>query len=202
MAETGHEVAVGVVADRPSSIWEGNDRDFLQWAVPFYWREGGEPDVLDINYGRGLFWRGTPSPTVSLDHSTPANIRADNRYLPFQCGTFDIVVYDPPHMDDNHGITLARYASGVPEIGTVLPEVSRVLRAGGLLLSKITDAVHAQYSHWPHVELMAQSPCYGLVVCDLIIKTRAAALIDPKWKNAYHARKRHCFWIVCRKGKC
>ena len=41
-----------------------------------------------------------------------------------------------------------------------------------------------------------------LQVCDLIIKTRKGPMMDPKWKNAYHARKRHCFWIICRKGKC
>ena len=188
--------------ERPSSIWEGNDRDFLQWAIPFYWREVGPPAILDINYGAGRFWRGNFWPVVSLDSSAPSDVKADNRFLPFRPESFDVVVYDPPHMEDNHGVTLSRYASGAPDSAAVLPEVKRVLRDGGILLSKIADAVHAQHSNWPHTELMTQAPGYGLVVCDLIIKIRSSALIDPKWKKAYHARKRHCFWIICRKGKC
>ena len=40
----------------------------------------------------------------------------------------------------------------------------------------------------------------GFVVCDLIVKVRTGPMISTKWKNAHHARKRHCFWIVCRNG--
>jgi hypothetical protein len=25
-------------------------------------------------------------------------------------------------------------------------------------------------------------------------------MMSTKWKTAHHARKRHCFWIVCRNG--
>jgi hypothetical protein len=40
----------------------------------------------------------------------------------------------------------------------------------------------------------------GFTVCDLIIKIRSGPMVSTKWKEAHHARKRHCFWIVCRNG--
>jgi hypothetical protein len=40
----------------------------------------------------------------------------------------------------------------------------------------------------------------GFTVCDVIIKIRSGPMVSNKWQNAHHARKRHCFWIVCRNG--
>ncbi len=198
--------------ERPSSIWEGNDRDLLRWAIPFYWRGEGEPSTLDTNYGAGRFWRGTSRPDVSLDIATPADILADNRALPFQRGVFDVVVYDPPHLAERYigaeyGGMQALYGRGTGRESTAgdfplfLAEAARVLRPGGILLAKITDNVHRGKNQWEHVAFIIHATGI-LQICDLIIKTRRGPMIDPKWKNAYHARKRHCFWIICRKGKC
>jgi hypothetical protein len=40
----------------------------------------------------------------------------------------------------------------------------------------------------------------GFTVCDLIIKIRNGPMVSTKWKEAHHARKRHCYWIVCATG--
>ena len=37
-------------------------------------------------------------------------------------------------------------------------------------------------------------------ICDLIIKIRSGPMVSDRWKTAHHARKRHCFWIICRTG--
>lgn len=200
--------------DRPSSIWEGNDRDFLQWSIPFYWRRGGTPRVLDINYGAGRFWRGTNPPALTLDIRPLGDVRADNRALPLLPQTFDVVVYDPPHMVDRHigaeyGGMKALYGPGTNQgkltvavdFPDVLTEVARALRPEGILLAKIADNVHQGGNQWEHVAFMLHAR-HLFQVCDLIIKTRKGPMMDPKWKNVYHARKRHCFWIICRKGKC
>jgi hypothetical protein len=35
------------------------------------------------------------------------------------------------------------------------------------------------------------------------VKIRKGPIIDPKWKTAYHARRRHCYWLIFRKSsKC
>ena len=82
-----------------------------------------------------------------------------------------------------------------------LVEAARILRAEGVVLAKITDNVHRGKNWWEHVAFILYASGI-LQVCDLIIKTRKGPMMDPKWKNAYHARKRHTFWIICRKGKC
>ena len=41
----------------------------------------------------------------------------------------------------------------------------------------------------------------GFTVCDMIVKVRTGPMMSSKWKHAHHARKRHCFWIICRNGK-
>jgi SAM-dependent methyltransferase len=198
--------------ERPSSIWEGNDRDFLQWALPLYWRGEGTPDILDATYGAGRFWQDVASPKVSLDITGSADIQADNRALPFTRSTFDIVVYDPPHLAERHigaeyGGMQALYGRGAGQetVGVDFPlfleEAARVLRPEGVLLAKIADNVHRGKNQWEHVFFMLHASDL-LQVCDLIIKTRRGPMMDPKWKNVYHARKRHCFWIICRKGKC
>jgi hypothetical protein len=40
----------------------------------------------------------------------------------------------------------------------------------------------------------------GFTVCDLIVKVRNGPMMSNKWVHSHHARKRHCFWIVCRNG--
>jgi hypothetical protein len=63
-----------------------------------------------------------------------------------------------------------------------------------------TDMVNNHKSKWPHCDFMRMAEEAGFTVCDLIIKIRNGPMVSTKWKEAHHARKRHCFWIVCRNG--
>ena len=76
----------------------------------------------------------------------------------------------------------------------------RVLKPEGLLLAKITDMVNNHRSKWAHCDFMQMATDAGFVVCDLIVKVRTGPMVSTKWRKARHARKRHCFWIVCRKS--
>jgi len=69
-----------------------------------------------------------------------------------------------------------------------------------LLLAKITDMVNNHKSKWPHCDFMRMAEASGLTVCDLIVKIRNGPMVSTKWKEAHHAPKRYCFWIVCRNG--
>jgi DNA modification methylase len=82
-----------------------------------------------------------------------------------------------------------------------LKEAKRVLKPDGLLLAKITDMVNNHKSKWPHVDFMRMAEAQGFTVCDLIVKVRKGPMVSTKWKAAHHARKRHCFWIICRNSK-
>lgn len=65
----------------------------------------------------------------------------------------------------------------------------------------ITDMVNCHRSQWPHCDFMHMAEEAGFTVCDLIVKVRTGPMVSTKWKNAHHARKRHCFWIICRNGR-
>lgn len=201
---------------RPGSVWAGDDARLLAWMIPFYWRGEGEekrgktPRVLDVTYGRGTFWRGATAPVVAIDRlpTRPGVIPMDNRALGFQGESFDVVIYDPPHITDSspRGAYASRYGVETREAPAAqfprfLTEAARVLTDGGVVLAKIADMVHSGRAQWQHVDFMVAAREH-FTVCDLIVKTRRGAMNDPKWKRVLHARKGHCFWIVLRKGEC
>lgn len=202
-----------------TSVWEGNDADLLEAIFAFYRPPAVEP-ILDATHNRGVFWRGSSRNVVSMDIEPAHNpmICCDNREMPgVPDGSFWTVVYDPPHVgsqgrDKSSKRFDADYGATVPcgkaENWTLsflyppfLAQAKRVLRPGGLLLAKITDMVNNHRSKWPHVDFMVMAERAGFTVCDLIIKVRKGPMVSSKWANCHHARKRHCFWVICRNSE-
>lgn len=203
-----------LVVVRPSSVWEGSDSGLLDWAIPFY--GGAGPHViLDATWGLGTFWKGstyTPTASTDLDGRGRPSVIADNRALPFRDSAFSIVVYDPPHLSDHDTpgsskLMLNRYgdAGRTNNVSHLfLPffvEAWRVCKPHGIVLCKIADMVHNGKSQWQHVDMMKAAEACGFEVDDLIVKVRKSAMISGAWKNAYHARKRHSFFLILKKGR-
>lgn len=201
-----------------SSVWEGNDGELIEAVLGFYATVPVEP-ILDSTYNAGRFWKGSKRRVTSMDID-PAykpDIVADNRVMKgVQSGRFGVVIYDPPHVgpqgrdkstkrfDVDFG---ANFECGKEQDWSLsylyppfLKQAKRVLKPNGLLLAKITDMVNNHKSKWPHRDFMRMAEDAGFTVCDLIIKVRKGPMMSTKWKEAHHARKRHCFWIVCRNG--
>lgn len=203
--------------DPISSVWEGSDRDLLEAMLKFYPSIPPAP-ILDATFNRGRFWKGSTRRVVSMDIDPKFNpmIVGDNRKMAIANGTFGVIVYDPPHVgpqgrdksskkfDEDFGATVA---CGKEQNWTLnylyppfLQQARRVLKPHGLLLAKITDMVNCHRSKWPHCDFMRMAEEAGFTVCDLIIKVRTGPMMSTRWKKAHHARKRHCFWIICRNG--
>ncbi|MEJ0009440.1 MAG: hypothetical protein WDN72_02275 [Alphaproteobacteria bacterium] len=201
-----------------SSVWEGSDGDLLEAIFKFYPTIPPEP-ILDATYNMGRFWKGSTRKVVSMD--------IDPRYKPMIVGDnremkgvppakFGVVVYDPPHVgpqgrdksrkrfDVDFGATMECGSEQDWNLSYLYPpflkQAKRVLKPEGLLLAKITDMVNNHQSKWPHCDFMRMAEEAGFTVCDLIVKVRKGPMVSTKWKTAHHARKRHCFWIVCRNG--
>lgn len=210
-----------------SSVWEGNDSELLETMLSFYPSIDPEP-ILDATYNMGRFWNASTRDIWSMDIDPKYNphIVADNREMVglnthtnernyrVQTDMFGAVVYDPPHVgpqgrdkstkrfDVDFGAT---WACGKEHGWTLsylyppfLEQAKRVLKPRGLLLAKITDMVNSHRSRWAHCDFMRMAGDAGFTVCDLIVKVRKGPMQSTKWKRAHHARKRHCFWIVCR----
>lgn len=201
-----------------SSVWTGTDAELLTEMLDFYPVIGAEP-ILDATYNTGRMWRGTGLTPVSMDIDPQygPDIVADNRVMDgVSDDSYAVVVYDPPHVgpqgrdksskrfDVDFGATMACGKEHGWSLSYLYPpfleQAKRVLMPDGILFAKITDIVNNHRQRWAHCDFMAMAEEAGFVVCDLIIKVREGPMKSTKWKNAHHARKRHCFWIVCRNG--
>lgn len=201
-----------------SSVWEGSDGELIEAMLGFYPTIPPEP-ILDSTYNAGRFWKDSTREVVSMDIDPQHNpmLLRDNRDMHGVAdASFGCVVFDPPHVgpqgrdksvkrfDVDFGATIECGKEQNWNLSYYYPdflkEAKRVLKPEGLMLAKITDMVNNHRSKWPHVDFMRMAEDAGFTVCDLIIKIRKGPMISTKWKNAHHARKRHCFWIICRNG--
>lgn len=201
-----------------SSVWEGSDKDLIEAMFSFYAAIQPEP-ILDATHNAGRFWKRSTRRVVSMDIDPQHKpmIVADNRVMKgVRSSQFGAVVYDPPHVgpqgrdksckrfDVDFGATMP---CGAKENWTLsylyppfLKQAKRVLKPDGLLLAKITDMVNSHRPRWAHCDFMHMADEAGFTVCDLIVKIRNSPMVSTKWNKAHHARKRHCFWIICRNG--
>lgn len=202
-----------------ASVWEGTDAELLELMLDFY--PGRHPRlILDATVNIGRFWKDTKRHVIGLDieakHSP--DIVGDNRHMPFRDSKFDVVVYDPPHIPNQgkdrskdfntrFGLVLKSPAENGYNFSYLYPpfvgEAYRVLKPEGILFCKITDYIHGHRFQWAHVDLIRAAVAAGFCPCDCIVKVRKGPIVDPRWKTAHHARRRHCYWLVFRKSdKC
>ena len=203
----------------PASVWYGEDAELLEIMLEFYPRKRPRR-ILDATVNLGRFWRSSHRPVIGMDielRYRPAVV-GDNRQMPFRDCTMDVVVYDPPHIPNQgkdrskdfnrrFGLVLKSPKENGYSFAHLYPafvrEAYRVLRPEGLLICKITDYVHGHRFQWAHVDLLQVATAEGFCPCDCIVKVRKGPIIDPRWKNAHHARRHHCYWLVFRKStKC
>lgn len=199
------------------SVWFGEDSELIDKMLRFYPRKNPR-DILDATINGGRFWRGLEWTVTGMDID-PANnptVVGDNRDMPFEDASFDVVVYDPPHIPNQgqdrskdfnvrFGLVLKSSKEQGYDLGFLYPpfvaEAYRVLRAEGILLCKIADYVHGHRYHWAHIDLIQAAKKVGFTACDCILKVRQGPIIDPRWKKAHHARRQHCLWIIFRKSE-
>jgi hypothetical protein len=217
--DNGKHVATQAKYIPLSSVWAGSDGDLIEAMLGFYASIKPEP-ILDATYNTGRFWKSSKRNVWSMDIDPRYETRivGDNRVMAgVPSKQFGVIVYDPPHVgpqgrdksvkrfDVDFG---AHVECGKEHDWTLsylyppfLTQAKRVLKPNGLLLAKITDMVNSHRSRWAHCDFVRMAEEGGFTVCDLIVKIRNGPMMSNKWQTAHHARKRHCFWIVCRNGE-
>jgi SAM-dependent methyltransferase len=199
------------------SVWTGTDAELLERMLDFYPKKSPQR-ILDATVNAGRFWVGSSRNVVGMDINPKVepDVVGDNTDMPFEDQSFDVVVYDPPHIPNQgkdkakdfntrFGLVIKSSIEQGYNFSHLYPpfvsEAYRVLKKDGILLCKIADYVHGHRFQWAHVELINAAVDAGFTACDCIVKVRKGPITDPRWKNAHHARRHHCYWIVFRKSK-
>jgi hypothetical protein len=191
-----------------------------------------DADIVDVCHNQGAMWVGLGARVHRLDKDPQLladgliDAVADWSRLPLDDASWDVVVFDPPHLTDTTEWTLrakvargqrrqtdwqTRYGLGTsgtkgksiaPGFAPFLVEAMRVLKDHGIVLAKICNMVHsAQYQDQARA-FKNTAEALGFRHCDEMVRAsfERGRLLDPKWKHVYHVRGVHTYWIVLRKG--
>jgi hypothetical protein len=161
--------------------------------------------AFDSTGGDGGFWDGSEPVKVTALYVDPQRSNAapgDFRQLEYDADSFDVVLFDPPHLaDSSAGAIMAEKFGTVPddELQDVIcdgcREAWRIARLG--VIVKVTDHVHGQRyvieSDW--VRAAIGQPPY-----DEVYQVRSGAMIDPKWEEQLSAYNNGATYLIFRKG--
>jgi hypothetical protein len=175
--------------------------------------------IADVTYGKGIFWKHVPAGAYEL-LATDQAMGVDCRRLPYEDGTIDCVVFDPPYMHtpggtahqnhqnyeryyNNNGISHAsrKYHEAVLDLYFEgAREAHRVLKAGGVLIVKCQDEVCANRQRLTHVEIVNELSGMGFEADDLFVTLRNNRPGVSRMLKQVHARKNHSYFLVFRKA--
>jgi len=170
--------------------------------------------VADITYGKGVFWRRVPADAYKV-LPTDLGSGVDCRKLPYESGSIDCVVFDPPYMHtpggsahvghqnfeayykNNLANSEKKYHEAVLDLYfSGAREALRVLRAGGVYIVKCQDEVCANRQRLTHVEVINELATYGFVIEDLFVVQRNGKPGVSTLLRQAHARKNHSYFLV------
>ncbi len=179
--------------------------------------------VADVTYGKGIFWKNVPKENYILK-GTDIQTGVDCRKLPYENGSIDCVVLDPPYMEGlyrrsgtemagsgTYGAFRDFYSNGehTDEVNkpkyhkAVLQmyfdagkEAHRVLKDFGVFIVKCQDEVSANIQNLTHVELINEYSKVGFYTKDLFIVIRPNKPSMSRLLKQEHARKNHSYFLV------
>lgn len=193
--------------------WATSNEEMFAKIIDLYARPG--MTVADVTYGKGVFWKLVDASAYDL-RATDACTGTDCRSLPYESGSVDVVVFDPPYRyverRTRHGHTSEQYQleslrfEQRPGIDGVIDlyrdgiaEATRVLRVGGYLVVKCQDTAGDGRQTWMHDEVMRFCERNGFAVVDLaVVVVRSPP--PTRWKVQRSLKKAHSYFVVARKG--
>jgi hypothetical protein len=181
--------------------------------------------VADITWGKGVFWKRVPEGQYDILKSDIAT-GVDCRDLPYEQGSLDCVVFDPPYMEGffrraeehlagsgTHSAFRQSYSRGTgihngaaKWHAAVLDlyvrtgrEVARVLKEAGMFIVKCQDEVSANRQWLTHVEIINSYKEMGFYARDLFVLVRPNRPAVSRLIKQVHARKNHSYFLVFQK---
>ena len=187
--------------------------------------------IADVTYGKGVFWKNTDLNghevyASDLDpEKSPSGHPVDCRNLPYEDGSLDVMVLDPPYAegffrrnedmlaggDGSHEQFRENYSNGevLDTNGSkyhqaVLDlyceaglEAHRVLGEDGTLIVKTQDEVSANTQELTHVQITNfYEGELDLYTKDLFVVVRSSKPAVSGMQKQVHARKNHSYFLV------
>lgn len=190
----------------------GTNDEVFPFVLSLYVEPGSR--VADVTYGKGVFWRRVPQGAYDLLPSDLVD-GIDCRNLPYEDGSIDCVVFDPPYMHtpggsahqnhqnyenyykNNQANSEKKYHEAVLDLYFIAAqEAWRVLRSGGIYVVKCQDEVCANQQRLTHIELINELQQQGFVTEDLFVVMRRSKPGVSRMITQAHARKNHSYFIV------
>lgn len=218
MAKAKRKSPDGVATnDLVFSSYVGTNADVFPFVLSLYVPKGSR--VADVTYGKGVFWRNVPHGAFEL-LSTDLKSGVDCRKLPYDDGSIDAVIFDPPYMhtpggtahinhqnfesyyQNNLASSNKKYHEAVLDLYfTAAREAWRVLREQGVYIVKCQDEVCANRQRLTHIEIINELDQIGFVAEDLFVVMRTGKPGVSRILKQAHARKSHSYFIVFMKSK-
>jgi len=179
--------------------------------------------VLDLTYGRGVFWKKVNKQDWILTENDidPArgSVHYDFRSLPDAWeGQFDAVIFDPPYLYVGGFHTLKRSLdrgyrnkeramAGIYGVAAVdqmyldgMWQAHKVLRKRGILICKCMDQVMSGEQVWQHITYHDYGRMLGFKNVDLfvLVSPQTPTMRHPP-EQQQHARRNHSYFLVMRK---
>jgi tRNA G10 N-methylase Trm11 len=195
---------------------QGTNADLFPDIMRLYVPEGSK--VLDMTYGRGVFWKNIDKTKYTLTMNDLDPDRGVTSYdaadLPDEWeGYFDAVVYDPPYLYTGGFRTLkksidkgyknkVRASKGISGVARVHQmyakayiEAYRVIKKKGIFIVKCMDQVMSGRQTWMHSEMQRLAEILGFKSKDLFVMV-ANGTPTMRHKTQKHARRNHSYFLV------
>ena len=199
----------------------GTNADVFPHVLQLHVKEGAK--IADVTYGKGVFWRKVNTTSYDL-HISDLATGVDCRVLPYENGSLDVVVFDPPYMEGffraggttkagagthtafrdhySHGNEKPRQGGGKWHAAVVDlyveggREAWRVLKDKGIFIVKCQDEVSANRQNLTHVEIINAYLTVGFSCKDLFVVVRPNRPGMSRVIEQIHARKNHSYFLV------
>jgi hypothetical protein len=199
------------------SAMNGTSDRLFPYILSLYVSRGST--VADVTYGKGVFWRRVPKDAYKL-LATDLQTGVNARHLPYERGSVDCLVFDPPYMHtpggtahvnhqnyegyykNNDASSDKKYHEAVLDLYFAQArEAYRVLRPNGIYIVKCADEVCANRQRLTHVEIINELATYGFIIEDLFVLVQNGKPGMSRVLRQAHARKNHSYFLVFHKPK-
>jgi len=196
----------------------GTNDEVFPDILKLYVKKGAR--AADVTWGKGVFWKRVRKSDYSVAASD-LSTGVDSRRTPYDDGTFDAVVFDPPYMHTPGGTahnghqnfegayrnnsaesTGLKYHEAVLDLYfESAKEAARILKPKGIYVVKCQDEVCANRQRLTHVEIINKLYAMGFYPEDIFVVVRKNRPGVSRLVKQVHARKNHSYFLVFRKVK-